>query len=480
MEIYWKLAQLKVRNDVQSIADLKTELCILKVRLTPKQLAEMKTGDAITKVLDPNQYSRRVETYVDWFMAPPEADLSDVDDSTPFIKCRLLGSKCFVITSDRLVEGSFIITKRVDFEVNTATIHGLKSLGYTIAVSFKRTSTLYSDGNITLSIDEIRELNQTFLQIKGERKSALIAAASALGLDADAAAETVSYCTLCQRHAAERASPHEAKKRAPLEISSPKPAGGSSPAPKQEKKPPSVLELLGLHGLHDLDVETGSEDPVDIGDLSVHLGSDSLLESPSEKLGSSEASRTSSLLSNDSNSSNMPLQLEMTDSIVSASPLSPLAARDENDVDVKDLFDSFDTGLFKAVRKIQTIRQERDSVLLVVGIGGPAGSGKTSLAARLAKVVTGVAIIRVDDYIDPARVTAGESWQAAIPMDNPCCSCKLTRVRSRCRERGRVRSSGRRSVGQRHRATQNRAAGAAAQVQLSNTRPRYRPSFRPG
>ena len=32
---------------------------------------------------------------------------------------------------------------------------------------------------------------------------------------------------------------------------------------------------------------------------------------------------------------------------------------------------------------------------------------------------------------------AGESWlTAAIPMENPCCGCELTRVRSRCRPAG--------------------------------------------
>jgi uridine kinase len=63
-----------------------------------------------------------------------------------------------------------------------------------------------------------------------------------------------------------------------------------------------------------------------------------------------------------------------------------------------------DEALFKAVRMIQVIRKSHSSTV-VVGVGGPAGSGKASLVARLAKVVTGVTIIRLMDYIDPSRVT---------------------------------------------------------------------------
>ena len=40
-------------------------------------------------------------------------------EAEPFIKCRLLGAKCFITFRDWIVDGRFVITPRVDFEVRS-------------------------------------------------------------------------------------------------------------------------------------------------------------------------------------------------------------------------------------------------------------------------------------------------------------------------------------------------------------------------
>ena len=217
VESNWKHAQLRVRNEAHNILQQK-KMFILKVQLDPSKPEP--TTEALAKVLDPEQHCVRQESYVDWFMAPPGhtahaggggAAAGDSSSMDPFIKCRLLGAKCFIMFRHWVVEGPFIITPFLNFEVTTATINGLKSLGYRIAVSYKQRTTLVSDSHLTLAVDRVRELGQSFLQvrvqiirharthsvgkyqscmflnvwilqIKGDRKESVQAAAEALGL----------------------------------------------------------------------------------------------------------------------------------------------------------------------------------------------------------------------------------------------------------------------------------------------------------
>lgn len=61
---------------------------------------------------------------------------------------------------------------------------------------------------------------------------------------------------------------------------------------------------------------------------------------------------------------------------------------------------SFDHGYFLTVRAIQELRdKKRGSVL--VGIGGPSGSGKSSLATKVASVLGG-AVVTMENYHDPS------------------------------------------------------------------------------
>jgi ABC-type microcin C transport system duplicated ATPase subunit YejF len=59
---------------------------------------------------------------------------------------------------------------------------------------------------------------------------------------------------------------------------------------------------------------------------------------------------------------------------------------------------AFDHGYYLLVKSIQELREKKDGIV-TVGIGGPSGSGKSSLAEKVASVI-GCTVIAMEDYRD--------------------------------------------------------------------------------
>ncbi|RVW17066.1 Uridine-cytidine kinase C [Vitis vinifera] len=59
---------------------------------------------------------------------------------------------------------------------------------------------------------------------------------------------------------------------------------------------------------------------------------------------------------------------------------------------------SFDHGYYLLVKSIQELREKKDG-LVTVGIGGPSGSGKSSLAEKVASVI-GCTVVSMENYRD--------------------------------------------------------------------------------
>ncbi|XP_072990922.1 uncharacterized protein [Typha latifolia] len=57
----------------------------------------------------------------------------------------------------------------------------------------------------------------------------------------------------------------------------------------------------------------------------------------------------------------------------------------------------FDHGYYLLVKAIQELREKKDGQIVTVGIGGPSGSGKSSLAEKVASVL-GCVVISMEDY----------------------------------------------------------------------------------
>ncbi|KAJ3679486.1 hypothetical protein LUZ60_017497 [Juncus effusus] len=59
---------------------------------------------------------------------------------------------------------------------------------------------------------------------------------------------------------------------------------------------------------------------------------------------------------------------------------------------------SFDHGYYLLIKAIQELRERKDGQIVAVGIGGPSGSGKSSLAEKVASVLGCVVILSMEDY----------------------------------------------------------------------------------
>jgi type IV secretory pathway VirJ component len=69
------------------------------------------------------------------------------------------------------------------------------------------------------------------------------------------------------------------------------------------------------------------------------------------------------------------------------------------------------------VKAIQELRARKDGHVVTVGIGGPTGSGKTSLAEKVASVLGCVVIVSMEDYRTGAGGDDGNSDIDAIDFE---------------------------------------------------------------
>ncbi|EEC76931.1 hypothetical protein OsI_15188 [Oryza sativa Indica Group] len=82
---------------------------------------------------------------------------------------------------------------------------------------------------------------------------------------------------------------------------------------------------------------------------------------------------------------------------------------------------SFDRGFYLLVKAIQELRERKDGLVVTVGIGGPTGSGKTSLAEKVASVLGCVVIVSMEDYRTVAGADDGSDVDA-IDFDALACN----------------------------------------------------------
>ncbi|MCO5593330.1 hypothetical protein L7F22_047340, partial [Adiantum nelumboides] len=67
---------------------------------------------------------------------------------------------------------------------------------------------------------------------------------------------------------------------------------------------------------------------------------------------------------------------------------------------------SFEKGLFIFIRACQLLTQKMEGVIMV-GLAGPSGAGKTVFSEKLVGFMPGIAIICMDNYNDSSRVIDG-------------------------------------------------------------------------
>lgn len=67
---------------------------------------------------------------------------------------------------------------------------------------------------------------------------------------------------------------------------------------------------------------------------------------------------------------------------------------------------SFEKGFFIVIRACQLLAQKNEGIILV-GLAGPSGAGKTVFTEKIMNFMPSIAIISMDDYNDASRIVDG-------------------------------------------------------------------------
>jgi uridine kinase len=134
-----------------------------------------------TKFYSFDQDKAETENFIEMYLRPPFAsEEMKIDD---WIKVRQCGIRYYLSLGDqRIVDKYFIIRPKAEFEVGRTTLGGLLALGYSVVVSFKRTSTSVNRDQLLIAAETIDTLNETFLVLKGPSRKIVAAEASKLGI----------------------------------------------------------------------------------------------------------------------------------------------------------------------------------------------------------------------------------------------------------------------------------------------------------
>lgn len=286
------------------------------------------------------------ENFIEMYLRPPFAsEEMKIDD---WIKVRQCGIRYYLSLGDqRIVDKYFIIRPKAEFEVGRTTLGGLLALGYSVVVSFKRTCTSVNRDQLLIAAETIDTLNETFLVLKGQSRKIVAAEASKLGIKGPWI--TKSYLEMILE-----------SKGVPR-LNTPPPVSSTLLTESQEKK------LAALKP-----IRVSAEKIRNLDDL-MQLWT----RSPPKKLEQEHVLAKWQFIPDSSSRSNIQL--------------APLP----------DSYD-LDRGLLLSVQAIQALLENK-GYPVIVGIGGPNGSGKTSLAQKMANII-GCEVVSLESYYKPEQV----------------------------------------------------------------------------
>ncbi|XP_011070624.1 uncharacterized protein LOC105156246 [Sesamum indicum] len=293
----------------------------------------------------------QVDNFIEMYLRPPSA--SEEARINDWIKVRQSGIKYYLSLGDqRIVDKNYIIRPRAEFEVGRMTLGGLLALGYTVVVSYKRASTSVIDGNLSVSLETIDTLGETYMVLRGTNRKVVGMESSRLGITGPWI--TKSYLEMIlERQGVPR-------------LNTPPLLSNASPATTQEKliaapKPLRITPNL-VNRIDDL--------------------SQPWTRSPTK-------SKMEPVLATWHFISPDPL---LSGGSAAGSPSS----RDSLQLAPMPESYDLDRGLLLAVQAIQALLENK-GLPVIVGIGGPSGSGKTSLARKMANIV-GCEVISLESY----------------------------------------------------------------------------------
>ncbi|XP_042502596.1 uncharacterized protein LOC122079891 isoform X1 [Macadamia integrifolia] len=300
------------------------------------------------------------ENFIEMYLRPPSA--SEEARINDWIKVRQSGIRYYLSLGDqRIVDKNYIIRPKAEFEVGRMTLGGLLALGYTVVVSYKRASTSVSTGNLSVSLETIDTLGETFMVLRGTDRKIVSAEASKMGITGPWI--TKSYLELIL------------ETQAVPRLNTPPPLSIKPSIERQERaidapKPIRVTPNFD-NRLEDLSLPwTRSPTKANMEPV---LATWRFISSDPSHTG------TSVIATADSSAFRDTMQL------------APMP----------DSYD-LDRGLLLSVQAIQAL-MENKGLPIIVGIGGPSGSGKTSLAHKMANIV-GCEVISLESYYKSEQV----------------------------------------------------------------------------
>ncbi|KAM3741411.1 hypothetical protein ACB098_08G174900 [Castanea mollissima] len=339
-------AQIRINNSF--VSSFREAIYKLKCR------SELLVGDS-AYAFQGNEPQR--DNFIEMYLRPPSA--SEEARINDWIKVRQSGIRYYLSLGDqRIVDKIYIIRPKAEFEVGRMTLGGLLALGYTVVVSYKRASTSVNNDNVSLSLENIDTLGETFMVLRGmDRKTV---GEKALGMGINGPWITKSYLELILE-----------RKGVPR-LNSPPPLLNTSPTSNQERVvvTPRPIRVT-------TNIVTPSEDI-----------SQPWTRSPTK-------SKMEPVLATWHFISSNPLH-------TNSSVVDPTSFRDT--IKLAPMPDScdLDRGLLLSVQAIQALLENK-GLPVIVGIGGPSGSGKTSLAHKMANIV-GCEVVSLESYYKSEQV----------------------------------------------------------------------------
>ncbi|KAG6556327.1 hypothetical protein Mapa_002270 [Marchantia paleacea] len=377
-------AQIKVSNSFASLS-LREPSYIMK--------CDKETLKTPVEILFKSTEVRH-EKYIEMYLRPPLS--VETVKTSDWIRMRQCGIKYDLAEGDqRIVDKHFIIKPRVEFEVGKTTLGGLLALGYQVAVSYKRESTIIDNGKVLISIEVIDDLERTFVQVKGTDRKVVAGEAELMGMDGPWITKSYMEMVLETKGLPRLDSPPLPSSTSIFTRASAAQAADSfkerkiiSPLPLRLKPTPSITTVETSDTW--TRSPTKSEDEPIVGSWHVTNEADAEEVMPAKTI---DRLWTGAIVPADSekppSTSGIDRQILMAskDTI----KLLPMA----------DTFD-FDRGLLLAVQAVQTLLNAKGPIV-VVGIGGPSGSGKTSFARKMANIV-GCEMISMESYYKADKV----------------------------------------------------------------------------
>ncbi|WOH15565.1 hypothetical protein DCAR_0935107 [Daucus carota subsp. sativus] len=290
------------------------------------------------------------ENFIEMYLRPPSA--SEEAHINDWIKVRQSGIKYYLSLGDqRIVDKNYIIRPKAEFEVGRMTLGGLLALGYTVVVSYKRSSTSVSDGNLSMSLESIDTLGETYMVLRGTNRKTVGAEASRMGINGPWITKSYLEMILERKGVPRVNTPPPLSSRSVTTTE-----GGLIAAPKPLRIPPNIVNPLDEM-------------------------SQPWTRSPTK-------SKMEPVLAT--------WQFISSDHPVSGGPAIDPSSRDT--LQLAPMPDSYDLdrGLLLAVQAIQALLETKGHPV-IVGIGGPSGSGKTSLARKMANIV-GCEVVSLESY----------------------------------------------------------------------------------